>query len=64
LQRIATNITNSVREFNLREGMSKADDTLPRRFFEEALKDSGKLIPKSDFEKMLTEYYDIKGWTK
>jgi len=63
LQRIASNITNKAREFNLREGMSKADDTLPKRFFEEKLKDSGKVLLKSDFQKMLSDYYRLKGWS-
>jgi len=63
LQRIASNITNKAREFNLREGMSKADDTLPKRFFEEKLKDSGKVLLKSDFQKMLSDYYGLKGWS-
>ncbi len=63
LQRIASNITNKAREFNLREGMSKADDTLPKRFFEEKLEDSGKVLLKSDFQKMLSDYYRLKGWS-
>jgi len=63
LQRIASNITNKAREFNLREGMSEADDTLPKRFFEEKLKDSGKVLLKSDFQKMLSDYYRLKGWS-
>ena len=62
LQRLAWNITNKAREFNLREGMSKADDTLPKRFFEEKLEDSGKVLLKSDFARMLSDYYSLKGW--
>lgn len=62
LQTIALNITNKAREFNLREGMSKADDTLPKRFFQEELKDSGKVLLKSEFEKMLSDYYKLRGW--
>ena len=63
LQRLASNITNKAREFNLREGMSKADDTLPKRFFEEKLEDSGKVLLKSDFARMLSDYYSLKGWS-
>ena len=62
LQRIALNITNKTREFNLREGMTRADDTLPKRFFEEKLQDSGKILLKSEFEKMLSDYYKLRGW--
>jgi aldehyde:ferredoxin oxidoreductase len=62
LQQIAANITNKSREFNLREGMKPADDTLPKRFFQEKLEDSGKVLLESDFQKMLSDYYKLKGW--
>jgi len=62
LRGIATNIINKTHEFNLREGMSKADDTLPERIFEEKLKDSGKILLKSDFDKMVSDYYKVRGW--
>ena len=59
---IATNIINKTREFNLREGMKREDDTLPKRFFEEKLEDSGKVLLKSDFQKMISDYYRLRGW--
>ena len=64
LQEIAFNITNKAREFNLREGMKPEDDTLPKRFFEEKLEDSGKIFPKADFDRLLADYYELKGWNK
>jgi len=62
LQQIASNISNKTREFNLREGMKIEDDMLPKRFFEEKLEDSGKVLLKSDFQKMLSDYYKLRGW--
>jgi len=62
LQQIASRITNKAREFNLREGMRQIDEELPKRFWEERLEDSGKVLPKVEFEKMLSDYYNIKGW--
>lgn len=62
LQQIALNIRNKAREFNLREGLGREDDTLPKRFFEEKLEDSGKIILESDFQKMLSDYYKLRGW--
>jgi len=35
---------------------------LPKRFFEDKLEDSGKVLPKADFDKMLSDYYRIRGW--
>ena len=62
LKEIASNIINRTREFNLREGMKKTDDTLPGRFFEEKLQDSGKVLLKAHFERMLSDYYKLRGW--
>ncbi len=62
LQEIAQNIANEVREFNRREGMTKADDTLPKRFFNEKLVDSGNALTEAEFNKMRSEYYKLRGW--
>ena len=62
LQGLALNITNKAREFNIREGMTREDDTLPKRFFEEKLKNNGKVLLKSDFDRLLSDYYTLKGW--
>jgi len=62
LQEIASNIANLTREFNLREGMTAAADTLPRRFFTEKLEDSGKGITEDEFLQMRSEYYALRGW--
>jgi aldehyde:ferredoxin oxidoreductase len=62
LQKMASGITNKAREFNLREGMKRVDEMLPKRFFEDKLEDSGKVLSKADFDKMLSDYYRIKGW--
>jgi aldehyde:ferredoxin oxidoreductase len=43
--------------------MAREDDTLPKRFFEEKLKDSGKVLLRSEFEKMVSDYYKLRRWT-
>jgi len=62
LQKMALDITNLAREFNLREGMTSDDDSLPKRYFDEKLEDSGKVISRADFERMKSDYYQLKGW--
>lgn len=61
---IGERATNLARAFNVREGFSRADDTLPERLFQPlengALK--GVSIPKADFEQTLTDLYAQKGW--
>ena len=55
---------NLIRCFNVREGFTKEDDTLPKRFFEE-LKGGpfeGQKIPKEDFERARDTFYSMMGW--
>ncbi len=61
LKRIATNVLNLVREFNFKCGISKKDDTLPLRFFNEKINNKN-ILKKEDFEKMLTDYYKLRNW--
>jgi len=52
------------RVFNLREGFSSKDDTLPERIFEplEGGALQGKRIDREEFEKALKTYYRMMGW--
>jgi len=52
------------RIFNLREGLSSKDDTLPERFFEplEAGTAREKRITREEFAKALQLYYGAMGW--
>ncbi len=64
LKRLASRVIDLTRRFNLREGLTKADDTLPKRFFEEPLGPEGKVLRREDFEKMLADYYRLRGWSE
>jgi aldehyde:ferredoxin oxidoreductase len=61
---IGERATNMARLFNLREGFSRKDDTLPERLFQELgngpLK--GNAFPREEFEHALTVLYGLKGW--
>ena len=61
LKKIAANIRNFTQRFNLREGMSKKDDILPKRFFTEPIS-GGKVIKPEELERMLQDYYQLRGW--
>ncbi|MCX6088590.1 MAG: aldehyde ferredoxin oxidoreductase family protein [Caldiserica bacterium] len=68
--KVGERIWNLVRLFNIREaGISRKDDTLPRRMFKEPLpmppKGKEKIsLPKESFDEMLSEYYYIRGWNE
>jgi aldehyde:ferredoxin oxidoreductase len=52
--------------FNNREGFTRNDDDLPKRYYDEKIPDGytpkGKIISKEDFERLLDEYYKLHGW--
>ena len=61
LRRLAANVTDIVRRFNLREGLTPADDCLPEAFHR-ALKKTGQVIEKAELAHMVQDYYRLRGW--
>jgi aldehyde:ferredoxin oxidoreductase len=61
LKRIAATVADSTRMFNIREGLTMADDTLPERFFKEPLPD-GQTITRNQLKTMVSDYYRLRGW--
>ena len=61
---IGERATNLARAFNVREGFSRADDTLPERLFQPLENGAlqGVSISKVDFEQTLSDLYALKGW--
>jgi aldehyde:ferredoxin oxidoreductase len=64
VRRVGERIVNLERLFIGREGITRADDTLPRRFLEEPLPEGGGSSAGSvlELEPMLDEYYRARGW--
>lgn len=64
---IGERIWNLVRLYNLREGLTRKDDTVPERISKDPLLDGkakGRVVTPEDFKKMLDEYYQLRGWDK
>jgi len=56
-------IANIERLYNLREGFTRAEDTLPKRLLNQPMPDgpsTGHVVPLAE---MLDEYYRLMGWT-
>jgi aldehyde:ferredoxin oxidoreductase len=65
LRMIGERALNLTRLFNVREGFTRRDDTLPPRLFSLAATrgpSKGQVVDKDAFEKMLEEYYQCMGW--
>lgn len=64
LLKIGERIWNIEKLYNLREGFSRKDDTLPKRLLEEPFKCGHSKDKKIELEPMLDEYYTLRGWSK
>ena len=65
MQRIGERRLNMMRAFNAREGAGRDRDTLPRRLFDEPLKEGasdGVSVTRAELEAALDEYYRLCGW--
>lgn len=62
LKKIAASIATETRRFNVQEGVSFKDDGLPKRFYNEPLPETGKVITEDQMTLMMKEYYAERGW--
>jgi len=52
--------------YNIREGWTRADDTLPARVFDQPIPAgtaAGATLTRAELELMIDSYYDARGWT-
>jgi aldehyde:ferredoxin oxidoreductase len=63
LEKIATQIVDMTRQFNIREGLQMKDDRLPPRLHKEKLPD-GRSLTAPEMEHLLSDYYRLRGWDK
>jgi len=67
IQDVGKRIIDIERMFNNREGISRKDDTLPKRYFDEPMPlklSKGHHIDRKEFDKMLTRYYHLRNWNE
>ena len=62
LLHIGERIVNTERAFNVREALTREDDTLPRRMLEEPMPDGPAKGQVVDLELMLNDCYRFRGW--
>ncbi len=62
LLRVGERAWNLERLYNLREGFTRADDTLPRRLLEEPVPAGPSAGHTVRLAPMLEEYYEFRGW--
>lgn len=65
LREAGRRVVDLERLLNARFGLTRADDTLPRRYFEDPLlsgSTQGHMIDREEFDHLLTRYYSRRGW--
>ena len=55
-------IWNLTKLFNIKCGVTRNDETIPKRIMEEPLEKEEARIGRESYEKMLDEYYTLRGW--
>ena len=66
LMKVGERCINMTRAFNIREGMTKADDYLPRRFFTPFTSGplEGVSIDEAKLKQAIDTYYAMAGWDR
>jgi aldehyde:ferredoxin oxidoreductase len=66
MQTLADRVASLIRVYNLREGATRADDTLAPRSFQRETNGpaAGKVFTKEMLNSMLDEYYALRGWNR
>jgi aldehyde:ferredoxin oxidoreductase len=64
LLELGERVWNLERDFNLRAGVTAADDTLPKRLLTEPASSGPAEGRVADLSSMLSEYYQLRGWNE
>ncbi|HJW90951.1 MAG TPA: aldehyde ferredoxin oxidoreductase family protein [Anaerolineales bacterium] len=67
LRQVGRRVLDTERLVNAGFGLTRADDTLPKRYFDDpmpARKTKGHRVDRQQFQIMLDEYYAERGWDK
>jgi len=65
LMEVGERIWNMERDFNIAAGITGKDDNLPKRLVKDIKAATGPAKGRvNDLDKMLPEYYQVRGWTK
>lgn len=59
-----SNVSQVERDFNLREGLTPEEDTLPSRFLDQPIPDGPSRGTTIDIKRLVNDYYREKGWDR
>ena len=65
MEAVGKRVVDTERMFNIRQGLTRKDDTLPKRYFDDPMPlgvPKGHHIDRKEFDAMLSRYYKLRGW--
>ncbi len=62
LDRYNERVETLIRAFNVREGLTRNDDTIPSSYFTKVSSRYGYKLDRDRFDDLLTKYYTLRGW--
>jgi aldehyde:ferredoxin oxidoreductase len=66
LKKAGERIQNAAKLFNVREGLTRKDDTLPWKVMNEPIADEGPskgaFVSQAELDLLLDDYYESRGW--
>lgn len=67
IMKIGERIFNLIRAYNVKEGITRKDDDWPERFYREPWPTGpkkGRVVSRENINRLLDEYYELRGWDK
>lgn len=67
LMKTGDRIFNLMKAYNVREGLTRKDDDYPVRYYQEPVPGGpakGTVLSKTKTDRLLDEYYELRGWDK
>lgn len=64
---VGKRVVDTERLINIRQGMTRRDDTLPKRYFDDPMPlgiSKGHHIDRKEFDGMLSRFYALRGWNE
>lgn len=63
-KKLGERVYNLERVFNVREGITRANDALPERLLEDTLSEGAAKGHVAEVDTLLDPYYEVRGWDK
>lgn len=67
VMKVGEKVFTLLKMYTVRQGLTRRDDTFPERFYKEPLPEGpskGAVLSRDTMDRLLDEYYELRGWDK